>query len=191
MLSGIKSTVESIWNTITDLFGRVGNYFTDLVKQAFNWGKNLISNIGDGIKNAWNSVVDGVKSVGQSISDFLGFGSPTKKGPGHYADEWIPNLMNMMANDMYSNMPVIKSAVIAVASTLSLSTNPTRAMVGVGTSPFGDLLNGLLATSTTAQMGLDDQREIVLQIDGQTFARLIAPKLTKEYKRNGMTLAEV
>ena len=39
--------------------------------------------------------VDGVKSVGKSIKDFLGFGSPTKKGPGHTADEWIPNLMDI------------------------------------------------------------------------------------------------
>lgn len=31
----------------------------------------------------------------------------------------------------------------------------------------------------------------VLEIDGQQFARLIMPKLNKEYKRNGIALREV
>ena len=37
----------------------------------------------------------------------------------------------------------------------------------------------------------EDQKDIVLEIDGQQFARLIMPKLNKEYKRNGIALREV
>ena len=189
--SGIKSACGWIWDTITDLFGSIGDFFTNLFKDAFNWGKNLISNIGDGIKKGWNWVVDGVKSVGQSIADFLGFGSPTKKGPGHTADEWIPNLMDMMAKGMYEDIPLIQRAAMQVASTLNLSTSPNQAAVGTGSSPNGDLLNGLLQ-GMAAMNGMpgEDGKDIVLQIDGQTFARLIMPKLTKEYKRNGVTLQE-
>ncbi len=104
---GIKSMCGWIWDTITGLFNKIGDFFKNLISDAFNWGKNLISNIGDGIKKGWDWVVDGVKGVGQSIADFLGFGSPTKKGPGHTADEWIPNLMDMMAEGMYANIPMI------------------------------------------------------------------------------------
>lgn len=124
--------------SITGLFSKIGDFFSDLFKDAFNWGKNLIQNIGDGIKKAWNWVVDGVKGVGQSIADFLGFGSPTKKGPGHTADEWIPNLMDMMAQGMYEDIPMIQRAAIQVANALGLTTT-NRAMVGVGTRPNGDL----------------------------------------------------
>lgn len=189
--NGIKKTLESIWTSITDLFGNIGDFFEDLISDAFNWGKNLIDNIGKGIEKAWDSLVSGLEDVGGAIADFLGFGSPTKKGPGSKADEWIPNLMNMMRDDMYEDIPMIRLAAHNVASALSLSTNPNRAMVGQGSSPFGDLLNGMLQASNVTQIPSETNGEIVLQIDGQTFARLIAPKLTKEYKRNGITLREV
>lgn len=34
-------------------------------------------------------------------------------------------------------------------------------------------------------------KDVVLQIDGQTFARLIVPSITKEYRRNGIELKGV
>ena len=189
--NGIKSACGWIWDTITNLFGKIGDYFANLFKDAFNWGKNLISNIGDGIKKGWDWVVDGVKSVGQSIADFLGFGSPTKKGPGHTADEWIPNLMEKMAEGMYADIPLMQRAAMQVASVLNLSVSPNQAVVGTGSSPNGDLLNGLLqGMAAMNDMPGEDGKDIVLQIDGQTFARLIMPKLTKEYKRNGVILQE-
>ena len=190
--SGIKSMCGNIWDGITGLFGKVGDFFKNLFSDGFSWGKNLISNIGDGIKKGWNWVVDGVKSVGKSIKDFLGFGSPTKKGPGHTADEWIPNLMDMMANDMYANIPMMQRAAIEVANTLGLTTSPNRAMVGTGSSPNGDLLNGLLQGMAAMNgMGGAEEKELVLQVDGQTFARLMMPKLSREYRRNGVNLQEV
>lgn len=189
--NGIKKTLESIWTSITDLFGNIGDFFEDIISDAFNWGKNLIDNIGKGIEKAWDSLVDGLEDVGGAIADFLGFGSPTKKGPGSKADEWIPNLLNMMKDDMYADIPMIRMAALSVASALSMSTNPNRAMVGQGSSPFGDLLNGMLQANNITPVQGESNGEIVLQIDGQTFARLIAPKLTKEYKRNGITLREV
>lgn len=188
---GVKTALSNVWSAITEVFGNIKDYFTNLIKEGFNWGKNLIENIGEGIKKAWNSVVDGVKSIGQSIKDFLGFGSPTKKGPGSTADEWIPNLLNMMEDGMYDGMPQIQSAAANIANTLNLSVSPNRATVGPGSSPFGDLLNGLMATNVVNQSMPDSSGDIVLQIDGQTFARVIAPKLTREYKRNGIILREM
>ena len=189
---GIKSMCGWIWDKITGLFSSIGDFFSDLFKDAFNWGKNLIQNIADGIKNAWNKVVDGVKSIGQSIKDFLGFGSPTKKGPGHTADEWIPNLLGMMEEDFYRGAPNIQKAAMSVASSLSLTASPNRAMVGVGNSPNGELINGLLqGLSALNGMNGEREQELVLQLDGQTFARLIMPKLNREYKRNGIKLQEV
>ena len=189
---GICSVCEWIWDKITGLFSSIGDFFTNLFSEAFNWGKNLIQNIGDGIEAAWDWVVDGVESIGESIADFLGFGSPTKKGPGHTADEWIPNLMEMMATGMYADIPLIQRAAIQVAAALNPTGGANRAVVGTGSSPYGELLNGLLQGMTaTNGMAGEEQQELVMQIDGQTFARLIVPKMTREYKRNGIFLKEV
>ena len=189
---GICSVCTWIWDKITGLFKSIGDFFANLFKEAFNWGKNLIENIGDGIKKAWDWVVDGVKDIGGAIKDFLGFGSPTKKGPGHTADEWIPNLMDMMATDMYTDIPLIQRAAIQVAHALNPTSGTNRAMVGTGASPYGEMLNGLLqGMNATNGMTSEEQNELVMEIDGQTFARLIVPKLTREYKRNGVLLREV
>jgi hypothetical protein len=45
--------------------------------------------------------------------------------------------------------------------------------------------------TATNGMTSEEQNELVMEIDGQTFARLIVPKLTREYKRNGVLLREV
>ena len=189
---GIKSICGGIWDSVTGVFGKIKDFFTGQSGEATSWGSNLISNITGGIKKAANWVVDGVKSVGKSIANFLGFGSPTKKGPGHKADEWIPNLMDMMADGLYADIPMVQRAAIEVANTLGLATSPNRAMVGTGTSPNGDLLNGLLQGMMAMNgMGGSDEKELVMQIDGQTFARLMLPKLSREYKRNGVNLQGV
>lgn len=187
---GIKSVCGWIWDSITGLFSKIGDFFGNLGKNAFDWGKNLISNIGDGIKKAGSWVVDGVKSIGKSIANFLGFGSPTKMGPGKNADKWIPNLLGMMEEDMYSGAPDIQAAAARVAGALNITAMP-RAMVGAGYNQNGDLVNGLLQGMAAMNgMSGDSNREIVLNIDGQTFARLIMPKLNREYKRNGIILQE-
>ncbi len=189
LYEGIKNTLQNIWDAVTGLFTRIKNYFANLISDAFNWGKNLIQNIADGIQSAWNYVVDGVKGIGEAIADFLGFGSPTKKGPGHKADEWIPNLLSMMKKDFLEGVPEIGEVSAKVAQAISINTSP-RSMVGIGSNQYGDLLNGYLQTRDLInQSGATG--DVILQIDGQTFARLIAPKLTKEYKRNGITLREV
>lgn len=65
-------------------------------------------------------------------------------------------------------------------------------MVGAGSNPNGEMVNGLLEGLSAMSNGTsEDGRDIVLEIDGQRFARFIMPKLTKEYKRNGIILREV
>jgi hypothetical protein len=100
--------------------------------------------------------------------------------------------MNMMAEGMYADIPMLQDAAMEVANTLSLSATSNRAMVGTGSNPNGDLLNGLLQSMSAMNgLGASDEKELVLQIDGQTLARIMMPKLSKEYRRNGVNLQEV
>ena len=101
--------------------------------------------------------------------------------------------MDMMAQGMYNDIPMIQRAAIQVANALGLTTTTNRAMVGTGTSPNADLLNGILQgmAAMNGMGGETSNKEIALQIDGQTFARLIVPNITREYKRNGVELKGV
>jgi phage-related protein len=189
---GIKSVATGIWDTITNVFGGIGDWFANLWKTAFNWGKNLINSIGDGIKSAWNWVKDACSSVIGTIKGWLGFGSPTKEGPGRYADTWAPNLMEMYSEGIESSIPDIQSAVNDVADVLSNIDGGYKTNVSTGnTSISSDILNGLLtAMNTNRNINSESGKTIELSIDGTVFARLIYPALTKEFKRNGMLLKE-
>ena len=98
----------------------------------------------------------------------------------------------MMEEGMYDDVPEIERASMEVASALNITGNVNRSMVGSGVSPYGDLLNGLLQGLTAVNQSVGaENSDIVLEIDGQRFARYIMPRLNKEYKRNGIVMKEV
>lgn len=185
--TGIKTGAQNIWTAITGIFSKIGDWFSNLFKEAYNWGQNLIKCIVDGINSAIEWVGDSIKSVGQKIKDFLGFSSPTKKGPGHTADEWMPNMMDMFADGIKAKLPDIEAAVDLTATTLS--------NLGGVTAPAKDdegMLNSILGAMSMMQMANTGSNDpIELSIDGQVFARVILPSLTKEFKRNGIILEGV
>lgn len=192
---GIKGTASNIWDGITGVFGKIGNWMGGVFKDGLNWGKNLVSMIGDGIKSGVNKVKDACSSVIGKIKGWLGFGSPTDEGPGRYSDKWAPNLMDMYSEGIRSNVPEIQSAVDEVAEVLSgINGDENKGVVSTGDTSIGaDVLNGLLtAFSMNSNLNSKDSADkpIELSIDGTVFARLIYPKLVKEFQRNGILLTE-
>ncbi len=185
--TGVKDGAVNIWDAITGIFGKIGDWFKGLFKEAFDWGKNLIQCIVDGINSAIEWVGDSIKSVGQKIKDYLGFSSPTKKGPGHTADEWMPNMMDMFATGIRAKLPDIESVVSVTADTLS-----NVGGAAVPQKDDGGLINSILGAVSMMQTSNKVSGEPVeLSIDGQVFARLILPSLTKEFRRNGIKLEGV
>jgi len=182
--TGVKDGAVNIWDEITGIFGKIGDWFKELFKEAFDWGANLIQCIVDGINSAIGWVEDSIKNVGQNIKDFLGFSSPTKKGPGRTADEWMPNMMDMFASGIKAKLSDIESAV-------SLTSNTLGDIGGVAVPERNDtsLINSILGAFSMMQPNRNTSGEPVqLSIDGQIFARLIMPSLIKEFRRNGIVL---
>jgi len=186
--SGIKSGAVNIWNSITGIFGKIGDWFGNLFKEAFDWGKNLIQCIVDGINASIELVGDSIKSVGQKIKDFLGFSSPTKKGEGRHADEWMPNMMDMFAEGIKTKLPDIETAVNMTSGVLSDVSCNRQCKASTDNS---GLINSLLSAMSIMQVGNKTSEPVELSIDGQVFARLILPSLTRELKRNGVILEGV
>jgi TP901 family phage tail tape measure protein len=185
----ISNTAGDIWNAITGTFNSIGDFFDDLFKDAFNWGKNLIQCIVDGINSAIEWVGDSIKSVGKKIKDFLGFSSPTKEGPGKDADKWMPNMMQMFSKGIRYGLPDIEGAVNLTAGALS-GINGMNA--SLSQRDDSSLINGIMSSLTLLSGSPKNNNEpIELTIDGQVFARLIMPSLTKEFKRNGIVLEGV
>ncbi len=123
--SRIRDQAASMWNailkTITGITDCIKGLFDSLVSRAWNWGANLLTNFIDGIKSMFNRLRDTLAGIGETVAGFLGFHSPTKLGPGRFADDWAPNFMKMFAKGIEDNAPLLeKSLIKAVESVGSI-----------------------------------------------------------------------
>jgi len=179
-----------------------------LAKQALEWGKNLIKNFIDGIKNKMGSLTNVINDIAKSIAKKLGIHSPAEEGPLSDADKWMPNLINMMATQLEQGRERIRRAAEKVAKELVITREPVNTLHTPMSIPVGQAVNvstGINNTSnqtgdmadaiyqavvkgfeTVSLTGGDKKGEIVLQIDGQAFARIIYDYLITEGKRRGI-----
>jgi hypothetical protein len=98
-------------------------------------------------------------------------------------------MMQMFSQGIKQNLPDIEGAVNLTANTLSGVNNLNTSL------PQRDdtsIINGIMSSLTLLSGNRKNNNEpIELTIDGQVFARLIMPSLTKEFKRNGIVLEGV
>lgn len=136
---GISNMAQPLINAIKSPFIIAKDWIADIIDDAYNWGKNLIENITKGIKATVGKVKDAVVGVVDTVKGYIGFSSPTKEGPGRYADQWAPNLIRMYAEGIIRNTGLVESAASGVAGSLSgmsrVSSTPQFAGATAGAAP--------------------------------------------------------
>ena len=203
--TGISSMKDNLVNAIKEPFNIAKNWIDGIIRDARNWGRNLISNFVDGIKSMVGKVKDAVSGVVSGVKDFLGFSSPTKKGPGKDADKWMPNLMQMLAEGLTQNIPKVKAAVDEVAKQLTgiisqpilhqpiMEYNTTTIADSAGLSDsvaqavYRAMMDAIRISQATSTQHSED-RELVLKLDNTVLARMQLPALTREAQRQGFDL---
>ena len=139
-----------------------------------NCGKNMMGNLVDGIKSMAGGVKDAVTGVADSIKSFLGFGSPTKEGPGSNADTWAPNLINMLKEGIKAGIPAMEANLQAV---LNPQFGKQPALAGAGTGVMDTMM--IDHTGTITVKGVNDKGELMGVVE------LIAADLSSNKDRYG------
>ena len=131
--NSIKSTVTSAMNSIASAiqngFSRarsavssaassIRSILSSLASSAAAWGRNLGSMFASGIQATIGRAVAAARSAAAKIKSYLGFSSPTEKGPGRDSDKWAPNLMNMLARGIEAGIPRIQAAASRAAASI-------------------------------------------------------------------------
>ncbi len=141
MWEGIKTIVEGAWNLLksafSSLYNSISGWFTGLVSDAFNWGKNMISGFIDGIKSMASAVGDAVSDVVGGVKDFLGFGSPTKKGEGRFIIDWGSNMISGFIDGMKKAMPELQMSARSIMPVVKNEIINTT-QIDYGKIPKGD-----------------------------------------------------
>lgn len=200
----IWESVKSQWSKFTawagTWAGNIGQTIRNQWRDATQWGRNLVQNIVDGIESRIEAARAAARRLADAVSGFLGFRSPTKEGPGRYADEWAPNLVKMFAKGLTDNIGLIRSATdimsaeLAPAGQITLPTITARKMPTLSASAYrGDIEVSMAAAIRTVlkELGVSADREAVINIDGQRIARAIIPAIVREENRTGMNTAVI
>jgi TP901 family phage tail tape measure protein len=120
--NAIKSATSSAWNSVKSIISNVGSSIrstlSGLASKALSWGRNLMDMFISGIKSKIRALVGAVSDVAGKVSDYLGFHSPTEKGPASDSHKWAPNFMRMFTQGMERNIPWIQRAAYRVAAAM-------------------------------------------------------------------------
>jgi TP901 family phage tail tape measure protein len=166
--NNIKSVTSSVWNSVKSIISStvssISSTLSGLASKAYSWGSNFMNMFASGIKSKINSIVSTVKNVAGTIASYLGFHSPTEKGPASDSDKWAPNFMNMFASGIQNSIPKLAQTVSFAASELAslsqFTANPTIApsvsgvSFGVGSSSMGGV-GGVVITGNTFNVRKD------------------------------------
>ncbi len=119
----INADLTKAWtdnrNFVFSVLQQVDTRFQATVNAAANWGRNLINNFIAGIQSMMSQLADTLQQITETVDAYLGFHSPTKKGPGREADTWAPNLVKMFSSDLASGVLPVQKAVYQLAAPIS------------------------------------------------------------------------
>jgi hypothetical protein len=130
MVNTIRTKGGNIREIIKNVFNYIKNTLSGLAKSAFNWGANFLSAFGKGVKSKLKELKDAALDAAKAIKKVLGFHSPTKEGPGRFADTWAPNFMDMFIDGLRSKQMELSKLAGGMAGILEHSSqvdvNPVR-----------------------------------------------------------------
>jgi TP901 family phage tail tape measure protein len=117
-MTALGNAIGPVWQAIQNLGGALGNVwsaispiFDNLFGDAQGWGQNLMSGFIDGVESMIGTLTSILNDVATEISNFLGFASPSKKGPGRNLMKWGPAMILSFAQGIQSSSPLVQDAI--------------------------------------------------------------------------------
>jgi phage-related minor tail protein len=118
----LKTELSNIKKIFTDAFGLIGRNIEEkinlIIASAYSWGVNLISQFIAGMFSKFTDIAYAARNAAAIIKSYLGWYSPTEKGPGQDSDEWGPNLMKMFTKGISMELPYLEQTASMGASSL-------------------------------------------------------------------------
>ncbi|MBS7531376.1 hypothetical protein IC619_012820 [Hazenella sp. IB182353] len=159
VISVIRQKIDGVLKVINTMISGIGDLFSRLMSDAKRWGSNLIDMFISGIRSMIGGVRNAANAVMQPLKDFLGFASPTKKGPGSRSHKWAPNFMDMFTAGIYAGLPGIKQVANQSASQLAVMNGGHKSMATASTSQgFGSGANTINISELVVREEADIER---------------------------------
>lgn len=142
---GLAAIMSQVGNVIQTVVQNITSGL-DLGNQAQTWGQNLVTSFANGILGGQGVVGDAINAIINEVASFIGFMSPTEKGPGQDVDDWGPNMVNSFASGIINNLGAVTDAATQVAGQLQPIIDASTTVA----QSSGTMSDNLLAGLTTA-----------------------------------------
>lgn len=184
LIKGLAQGGADMFMAGADLLTNVKDGFFSLIDDAVDWGKDLIDNFIDGIVDKAGALADTVEDIAGDIADFLGFSEP-EKGPLSNFHTYAPDMMDLFIKGVEDNEDALRRQ---IASTFDIESDIKESAYSEaqGASMGGTIPLGYGSMQTAG----GERQPIYLQIDGETFAKLVYDANIREGERVGVNMVE-
>lgn len=107
-----------IFDILPAIIGAFVRLQQELPLKAIQWGKDFIYSLVRGITNAIPRLVEGVRGIASTIASYLHFSEPDI-GPLKNAHTFMPDMIDLFAKGMTSELPTLEAAVTQTAGVIA------------------------------------------------------------------------
>ena len=166
--------IDKIQEVLPDVIDGIATFFEELPEKAIEWGKDMIQGFIDGVgdmaEEAWGAIED----FAQGVADRIGFSEP-ELGPLSDFHTYAPDMMELFAQGIEDNQDLVASAMDK-----SLSFKPA-----VDTSSMN-----MASTMDGRYVAEQPTINLTLEVDGETFGRLVYKLNGEQDQRVGVNMVE-
>lgn len=186
LIDGLISafTDNPILDSFEEWWTELKEWWDGVIDDIFDWGVDLMQTFEDGIESMLGSDwVEFWEDIGGDIYDYLHFSQPDKgplSGPNGFKT-FGPDMIKTFVEGVKSNEPLLQDELSSVMQGVQTAFNTPITPDISGTVPLG---YGSLQTSANSE------QPIVIQVDGETFAKFVYKYNNREAQRVGATLTE-
>jgi TP901 family phage tail tape measure protein len=98
VLQWLFGLFQQAWSVLQQVGAAIAPIFDNLASQAQTWGQNVMAGFINGIESLIGDLESIMNDVATAIADFIGFASPSKKGPGRNLMNWGPAMVKGFAD---------------------------------------------------------------------------------------------
>ena len=159
IITTVTEKMVELRDIIFEKFEEVTEFIGSLPERFYNWGVEMISNLINGILSMVDAVGEAIGSVAEKIAEFIHFSEPDRGALAHF-NEWMPDMMKQMAEQIEGGRYQVQLAASHVAADIA--------------TPLGTTQTFTLNNSFTFNGGYTEA-------DGRTIARQINRQLGALY----------
>ena len=199
LIQGVVNVLKGIWDGLAQVFGKVGTWFKDKFKGAADGIKSAFSSIGNFFSNIWNKIKQIFSNVGATIGNAI---TNTVKKAINGVLSVAVKIINGFIKAINIAISVINAIPGVSISKLSELSVPKLERGGVLKKGQIGLLEGngaeavvplekntewldRIAERLIAGLGGGNERPIILQVDGKTFAKTSVAAINNLTRQQG------